>query len=54
MESLPLIEFISLNHYVIPYLINDIIVEDHFNITEWTLMEFLLIEIEPPYHASTL
>jgi hypothetical protein len=39
MESLPLIEFINLNHYVIPYLINDIIIDDHFNTTKWTLME---------------
>jgi hypothetical protein len=48
------IEFISLNHYVIPYLINDIILDDHFNTTKWTFMKFFNHQIEPPYHAFTL
>ncbi len=34
-------------------LINDIILDDHFNITEWTIMKFFNHQIEPPYHAFT-
>lgn len=33
------IEFISLNHYIIPYLISDIIINNHFKIIEWTFTE---------------
>jgi len=47
------IEFISLNHYVIPYLINDIILDDHFNITKWTFMKKFNHQMEPLYHAFT-
>jgi hypothetical protein len=38
------IEFINLNHYVIPYLINDIIINNHFNTTKWNFMECFICQ----------
>jgi hypothetical protein len=38
------IEFISINHYAISYLINDIITCNHFNTTEWTFVECFICQ----------
>jgi hypothetical protein len=40
--------FISLNHYVIPHLINDIILNNHPNGFLWNV---LFAKIEPSYHT---
>jgi hypothetical protein len=44
------IEYINLNHYVIPYLINDTITDDHLILTlpNGLLWSVLFVKSEPP------
>jgi hypothetical protein len=45
------VEFISLNHYIIPYLIKDITISGISTLLNGLLWSVLSINIEPPYHA---